>query len=157
MNTFDFKRELISISLKALNKPFDEWITFNDTLNTNIIEGDYQNAKIKFQENELPILECCLDNTYLLVTTERIVSVLNNLTDEVFIDFIEGFSYEDDFVNYKKVDNRYPKVNKITVVKKNGECMSFFVDSYYPFYFVNILIRNLLSYKKYKKWFISPK
>ncbi len=157
MNIIDFRKELIKITLEALDKPFDEWITFNDSLHTRIIDNNTNpNFQIKLLDNELPVLECSLDETYLLVTTERVISITNSLNDEVFIDEIGGFSYKDDALNYK-TSNEYSKVSKINIIKRDGNTLSLFTDSYYPFYFTNILIRNILSHKKYNKWYINPR
>lgn len=157
MDIVEFRNEIVRVTSAAIDKPFTEWITFNNTINTKIINGPYSNLQIELLKNELPILECNLDDSYLLITTERIVAKINGSTDEVFIELIEGFSNKNDDLNYKRTENGYPKLNKMALLIEDGNIFEFFIDSYYPANFAVILIQNLRSYKRYNKWYLNPK
>lgn len=157
MDVEEFRNEVIKVTSAALDKPFNEWITFNNTLNTKIINGPYPDLRVVLLKNEMPILECNLDDSYLLITTERIVAEINGIPDEVFIESIEGFSNRNDVLNYKKTESGYPKLNKIALLMKDENILEFFIDSYYPAHFAIILIQNLRSYKIYNKWYLNPK
>jgi len=157
MDVEEFRNEIIKVTSAALDKPFEEWITFNNKLNTKIINGPYPNLRVVLLNNELPILECNLEDSYLLITTERIVAEINGIADEVFIESIEGFSNKNDALNYKKTENGYPSLNKIALLKQDENILEFFIDSYYPAHFAIMLLQNLRSHKRYKKWYLNPK
>lgn len=156
MEVEKFRDEVIEVTQRAVDRKPEEWITFNDTLNTKIIRDCKFQSKIKLNVDELPILECSLDGAYLLVTTDRIVSVMENYYDEVYFECMDRFLNEFEEDNYKKIDDRYPKIHKIAIRKKDGSKLFYLIDSYYPSAFAKILIQNLSSYKSYGRWFLNP-
>lgn len=159
MSPQEFRREVIRVTLKAIDKPPIAWITFNDTLHTKILEVEEGISKenIELIENELPILECDMEKAYLLITTDRVISILDNVCHSTLIKDIQKFSNERESENYKKVAGKYPPTHSVTIIKKNGNEVSFLIDSHHPSYFVKILIYNILSFKEHNKWFINPR
>jgi hypothetical protein len=140
-----------------MDKKMSDWITFNDKLNTKILEDDYLPLKTILINYELPIMECNLIDSYFLVTTERIISIINNSYDEVFFKDMQKLSNEYEAENYRVTNGKYPKTNIIAVKKNNNEVLIAYVDSYYPAYFSKMLISNVFSYKTLHKWFINPR
>ena len=155
--TKKFKELAIQITLKSMDRKLSDWITFNDKLNTKIVEDNYLPLNIIMIDNELPIMECDLVDSYFLITTERIISIINGFYNELFFKDMQKLSNEYEFENYKLTDGKYPKINIIAVKKNNNEILLAHVDSYYPAYFSKMLICNLFSYKTLNKWFVNPK
>lgn len=153
----NIKELAVQITLKSMDREMSDWITFNDQLHTKIVKDDYVPQKTMLIDYELPIMECDLIDSYFLVTTERIISIIKSSYDEVFFKDIQKVSNEYEAENYKLTDGKYPKTNIIAVKKNNNEILLAYIDSYYPAYFSKILIYNLFSYKTLGKWYVNPK
>lgn len=152
------KNDAINLSIKSLDKPPEKWETFNDKLNTKIIyDNAYSKKEINLFPGELPILECVLEQSYLLITTDRIISIIENIQKSILIDKIDKFSNDYENQNYKLVNAKYPKIHKILIKTIDGNELLFFIDSYYPSTFAKTLIYNLLSYKKFGYWYVNPR
>jgi hypothetical protein len=75
----ELKRLAIEKALLLVDEPPENWKTFNDKLNTFILKDREQvRSKIEFNKEEEPILECVLIDSFFIVTTERIVSILSD-------------------------------------------------------------------------------
>lgn len=156
MNAQQFRAAVLDVSLKAIDKSPDEWVTFNDALHTRVIEDIYIPDKVTLVVDELPILECDLVDNYLLITTERIICVSNDAYEEVYIDKIEKIVNDYEALNYTKINGQYPETNKVALLKRDGSKLTFLIDSYYPAFFSKILIQNILSYKVKGDWYLNP-
>lgn len=155
--TRKFKQLAVQITLKSIDKEQSDWITFNDKINTKIIGDDYFRSDIMLLVNELPIMECDLKNSYFLITTDRIISVIDGFYDEVFFIEMNNISNEYNTENFKQINGKYPKTNIIAVKKNDNTTLIAKIDSYYPAYFAKMLIYNIFSYKKLGKWYVNPK
>jgi len=113
-----FKQLAIQITLKSMDKEQCDWITFNDKIHTKIIGDDYFRSDIILLVNELPIMECDLKNSYFLITTDRIISIMDGYYDEVFFIEMNNVSNEYNAENFKQINGEYPKTNIIAVKKK---------------------------------------
>ena len=158
MNSEIFKKEAIQKTLLLINEPPKNWKTFNDQLHTHIIEDDFQmTSDVSLKTNELPVLECILDDSFMLITTDRLISKIENNYQEIQLREIVdlGNDYEND--NHRIIDGKLPKINIITVIDKNDKKLAFKIDSYYPAHFVRTLLINMSHYLKHGKWFWSPR
>ena len=92
-----------------MDKQPNEWITFNDNLNTKLLLDIYYSEKVTLIDDELPIMKCELENSYILITTDRIISIIDDLTIVCLLDQIDGLinDYESD--NFKKKMILFPK------------------------------------------------
>ena len=152
-----FKKEAIRKSLLLINEPPENWKTFNNELHTKIIEDVSQTAFNHYlKEDELPVLECVLQNNFVLITTDRIVSSFGNNNEEMFLQDVVKLGNEFDNENFKIVDGRLPKTNIISVIGKGDKELLFEIDSYYPAHFVRTLIINMSYFLKNGKWFWKP-
>ena len=156
MNTKEFKDKALEISLKCVDKEPSDWLTFNDNINTKLLDDNYESKFVLLDENELPILDCSLNNSYLLVTTERVISIIDNNYDEVYSKDFEGLCNDYEKFNYKGENNQNPKTNFICIKKTNKTKLLAVIDSYYPTFFSKMLICNVLLYKKEGRWFLNP-
>lgn len=154
MNTKEFKDKAIEISLKCLDKEPKDWLTFNDKMNTQLLDDSYKSKFVLLEKNELPILNCSLNNSYLLVTTERVISIIDNKYGEVYSKDFEGLCNDYEKFNYE--NSQHPKTNFICVEKTNKAKLLVITDSYYPAFFAKMLICNVLLYKKEGRWFLNP-
>lgn len=157
MKTKEFKNKVVEVTLKSMNKNPLEWVTFNDGLNSKIIDDDYVNLDFTLLNEELPIFECKLIDSQVIITTERIISTVKGKYDELLIEQISDFLDDYGSENFKPKNGLYPKTNKFAILKKNEEKLIYIVDSLYPSYFANMLIKNIFSFKQSGQWFINPK
>lgn len=158
MTLEEFKTEALKVTLKSVDKLPEDWETFNDKLNTRIIYDDFDaRSGIELLEHELLLLDCELEKSYVLITTERVISIIDHVYDDVLIEQIDKVLIDPESKNFKKVDNKYPKEHLIAVKNKAGKKLMFLIDSYYPSAFAINLIYNVLSYKTLGRWYINPK
>lgn len=156
MKSLEFKLEAIKVTLKAMDNSPDKWMTFNDKIHTYIIDKIQMKSGVQLFSSEVPILECVLENDFLLITTERLVSSLFNNHYEMYIKEVIGFSNEFVKENNTKIDGKLPKTNIMVVKGNENKKLLFKIDSYHPAYFVKILIYNLSSYIRYGSWYLNP-
>lgn len=155
MKAKEFKKEVLEITLKCVDRKPEDWTTFNDKMHTIFLQDDYIPTKVSLLSNELPILECDLYDSYLLVTSDRVISIINNKYDEIYPnDFYELCNDYEKF-NYKK-EGDHPKINIICIQKIDGFKVLLKIDSHYPAFFTKILIYNIMLYKKEGRWFLNP-
>lgn len=157
MKVEEFKQETIQKTLKYIGESPENWITFNDKLHTYIIDNEYQmKFKIDLYSDELPILECILEDSSVLITTKRVISNIFDNLHEISLIEIEGFGNEYEKENYEKVDGKYPKTNLIVINGVNDQKLIFKMDSYYPVSFAKLLISNLSGYLQDGQWRWNP-
>lgn len=84
-----------------------------------------------------------LKNYYFLITTDRIISVIDGFYDEVFFIEMNNISNEYNTENFKQINGKYPKTNIIAVKKNDNTTLIAKIDSYYPAYFAKMLIYNV--------------
>ena len=143
-----FRKEVLTRTLSLVDKPYKEWRTYNQKINTILFfDNENINSSLSLSENELPLLECKLKNSYVLITTNRVVSILGTEIDEILISTISHFGNEFENENLKVVNGKGPKINIIVLVNSKEEKLIFKIDSLYPAYFSKILIHNLISIK----------
>ncbi|MCY1660765.1 hypothetical protein [Chryseobacterium sp. SL1] len=146
----------MEITLRCIDKKPEDWHTFNDKMYTKIVDNNYKSTKVYLLPNELPILECDLNDSYLLVTSNRVISMINNNFYEIYPnDFYELCNDYEKF-NYKKEGYDHPKTNIICIEKVDGRKVLLKVDSDYPSFFTKILIYNIMLYKKEGRWYLNP-
>ena len=133
--TRKFKQLAVQITLKSMDKGERDWITFNDKIHTKIIGDDYFGSDIMLLVNELPIMECDLKNSYFLITTDRIISVIDGYYDEVFFIEMNNVSNEYNAENFKQINGEYPKTNIIAVKKNDNTTLIAKIDSTVDFEF----------------------
>lgn len=153
-----FKSKLISITLKCIDELPSNWNTTNTHINTYIIEGlDFRlRNKFTLKEDELPILECVLSDSFLLITSRRIISSYNGKIEEIEVKKIVGFDNEYERQNYKKDNGRLPPTHLMVLKGEDNKKLFFEVDSIHPAYFTKILIMNLFTYSRYGTWYLNP-
>lgn len=156
MTQKEFKDKVLQVTRKAIDKLPSDWITFNDKLNTRIVSEKLPASQVNLLEDELPILECDLEKSYLLITTKRICSIIEGGYDDLVFEDMDKFLSDYVSENKRIINGFYPKTNKHAIRKKDGSKLIFCIDSYEPAYFTNILIRNILSYKRSNKWYLNP-
>ncbi|MDV7699530.1 hypothetical protein N6B72_21675 [Chryseobacterium soli] len=156
MNTKEFKDKALEISLNCVDRQPKDWITFNDKINTKLLDDTYESKFVSLKKNELPILDCNLNDSYLLITTERVISIINNKYDEIYSNDFEGLCNDFEKLNYKNENSQHPKTNFICLERTDKTKLLAIIDSYYPAFFSKMLICNILLYKKKGKWFLNP-
>jgi hypothetical protein len=140
--------DLLEKTILMVDKPFEQWRTYNDQIYTSILMGkDSIYSKSHRGLNEIPLLECRLSNDYVLITSDRIISINENKKNVMEIKDIVRFGNEYENLNMTLVDGHYPKVNTISLYNKSGLNITFQIDSLYPAYFSKILIQNLIKVK----------
>jgi hypothetical protein len=157
MNIEIFKNEAIQKTLLLINESPENWRTFNDELHTYII-GDSSQMKsgVLLKNNEAPVLECVLEDSFMLITTDRIISKLDSCYEEILLQEIVNLGNEYERENNRIIDGRLPKTNIISINGKNGKKLAFKIDSYYPAHFARTLIINMSNYLKCGEWFWNP-
>ncbi|MFD2920701.1 hypothetical protein ACFS6H_13335 [Terrimonas rubra] len=151
-----FRNAVLSVTLKAIDKEPDSWTTFNDALHTRIIKGAYLSDEVELKSSELPILECRLANSYLLITTERVISILNTVYKEMYINEVEKFLNDYEALNYAKKNGQYPGTNRVAIRRIDGAVLEYIIDSHHAAFFSKILIYNIFSYKTKGYWYLDP-
>lgn len=156
MEEKEFKKEVLEITLRCVDRKPEDWLTFNDKMNAKLVEDNYTPAKVLLLKNEVPILECELNDSYLLVTSNRVISIINEKYDEVYPNNFCELCNDYEKFNYKKEEGDHPKTNIICVEKTDTSKLLIKIDSYYPAFFTKILIYNIMIYKKEGRWFLNP-
>lgn len=152
------KNEVVEKTLELIDKKPIEWNTFNEKLNTYVIDENHlMQSDILLEDGEEPILECILDDSFMLITTKRLISNFSNNYSEMLINEIIGFGNEFEESNYKMDNNENPKTNLIVVNGSNEKKIILKIDSYEPAYFAKLLITNLSYYAKNGVWFWKPR
>lgn len=149
------KQEAIQNTLMYIGKLPEGWVTFNDELHTFILDDEYKmKSRISLHPNELPILECVLQDSFVLITTDRVMSDLSGKVQEILLKETSDKYFIDEFEqdNYKKVNGQYPKTFLIALRGMNDKKLLFRIDSYYPASFAKLLITNLANYLKHGFW-----
>lgn len=158
MNAEELRSKAVSATLRTMDKPPKSWVTHNDRMNSEIVSSSNFKSKALFEllENELPIFQCDLMDSVALITTRRAVSFSKGQTDYVFFeDFVE-LSNDCSKENFKKTNGRLPKTQRLCIEGRMGNRVDLIIDSYYPFYFARVLLRNLVSVINHKKWYLNP-
>jgi len=152
-----FKTEALQKTLPLMDVPVENWQTFNDRLNTYIVDNSHpMETNVKLAENELPILECILEDSFVLITTEHVVSGDFAHYEQVLLKEILGFTNDFEKDNFKMVGGILPKIHVMVLKVEGNRRLLLKVDSYHPAYFVKVLITNLSYFKKHGKWFWNP-
>lgn len=157
MEVQEFKSKALQVTLKCIDEHPENWRTFNDQIHTILIDGKRDTfSEVTLGNGELPILECVLDKSFVLITTKRILSSISDENYEMPLIDVTGLSdkYESD--NYKVVNDKRPKTNLILVLGKEGAELPFIIDSYHPAFFVKILIQNLSCFLTSGEWYLNP-
>lgn len=155
MKSKEFKKKVLEITLRSVDRKPKNWTTFNDKMHTILLEDNYIPTKASLLSNELPILECDLHDSYLLVTSHRVISIINNKYDEIYPNDFHELCNDYEKFNYKK-EGDHPKTNIICIQKMDGFKVLLKIDSNYPAFFTKILIYNIMLYKKEGRWFLNP-
>ena len=153
------KNEVILKTLELIDKNPGEWITFNDKLNTKIVDdSNLLELDLELNQDEEPLLECVLENSFVVITTKRIFSEYNDYKYEMDLRDFEGFGNEYEKKNHELIEGKRPKTNIVSVKSKySDKRLLFEIDSFYPANFVKMLIINLESYISNGKWFWKNK
>lgn len=136
-----------------------KWTTYNDKLHTIIVEdnSDLLGLDVKLEYEELPILKCVLENSFFLITTNKLVSNYLSQTNELLLkDFTR---HGDDFEkeNFARTNGEQPKINKVVVKGKKNNKLIYLIDSHEPAYFAKTLIMNMTHYINNGTWFWNPR
>ncbi len=152
MNSKKLKETVLHICIRYMDEPPERWSTFNDMLHSRILDDDYKVfiPDVVLSSDEIPIFESFLPNSYLLITTSKVISKIENEYDEVLIKEIKKIT-----PNYNE-NNLYPKIHKIEIEKMDGNKLVYFIESHHPSFFSIILIKNLVSYVQTNNWYINP-
>lgn len=144
------KKEVLTRTLSLVDEPYEKWRTFNKKMNTILFLENEQikNKSIKLKNSELPLLECKLNDSYVLISTDKVYSILSSKSNEILIENISRFGNEFEKENVEPVGGLQPQTNKVVLYGDEGEKLIFQIDSLYPAYFAKILIHNLISYKR---------
>jgi hypothetical protein len=157
MNCIVNKNEVIKKTLELIDRTPEEWITFNDKLNTKILD-ESNLLELELVHDEYFLLECILENSFVVITTKRILSKYRDCRYEMNLSDFNGFSNEYEKKNHELINGKGPKTNIISVKNKHSdEKLLFEIDSFYPANFVKMLIMNLESYINNGKWFWKNK
>jgi hypothetical protein len=159
MESRDFKEEVLNVTLRGINLPPNEWVTYNDKLNSRIIKDNSEvRSNFELIDNELVIFECCLPNNFFVVSTSRLLINFESNNYSIRLKDIVGFSPDYEKENNTKIDGRrLPKTNLLVARDNNADKYKFEVDSYYPAYFVKLLIKNASSFLRSGKWYLNPR
>ncbi|MEK6153606.1 hypothetical protein WIW50_10120 [Flavobacteriaceae bacterium 3-367] len=143
-----FREEVLTRTLSLVDEPYEKWRTYNYQINTKLFFANEDiNGSFNLNNGELPLLECKLEDSYVLITTDRIISILDSEMDQISIQDIDHFGNEFEKENFKIVEGKGPKTNTILLVASKGDKLKFKIDSLYPAYFAKILIHNLINIK----------
>jgi len=158
MKSTKFKNEAIKATLRSIDEPVENWKTGNYRLNTFIIDDlNPMRSNVDLRFDEEPVLECILNNSFLLITTERLISRYRNTYQEIDISKIVGFGQGFEKENYTNDKlGKYAKTNTISVKDKENNEVIFEIDSIHPAFFVKILINNLSNYINKGTWYLNP-
>ena len=158
MEIYEFRNEIIKETLKDLDRPPQQWSVFNDILHTKIGEDIPPISRVILQDNELPILECALKKSYLLITTSRVVSIVDSKYDEISLEQINDEYVDREYYNkiFDGKVSKYPKTGKLIIQKKDGTNLLTIIDSYYPLAFARNLISIIIFYVRYRNSHTLP-
>ena len=138
------RKELLDRTLSMINEPFANWKTYNDKMNSKLFIQK-ENTGLKLMENELPLFECEMSDSYLLISSDRIISKINDEQNEMLISEIVKFGDEFEKDNIKPLGQDQPKTNLISVYSHEGARLIYKVDSWHPAHFTRILIGNIIK------------
>ncbi|MDR6528461.1 hypothetical protein J2787_003898 [Chryseobacterium rhizosphaerae] len=156
MEAKEFKSLVLEVTLKCVDRRPEDWFTFNDKMNTHFVQDNYQPQNIRMDKDELPIIECDLDDSYFLITTDRIISINDGIFDSVNFFNMFDFCGTNEKLNYRNTNEELPKVDTLCIKKVDGGKLIAKIDSHYPAFFTKILIYNILVYKKEGRWYLNP-
>jgi hypothetical protein len=144
MDTADFRQRILDATLSLLDEPFERWRTHNDKIHTRLfLDGEKPSRTLELAEKELPLLECDLKESYVLITTNQVISIIEAKISSIHFEQIEKFGNEFEADNFKD----QPKTNKVALYDKKGNRLVFVIDALHPAYFSKVLIHNLISFK----------
>lgn len=140
-----FRKELLSRTLLLVDKDYKNWTTYNNQINTILYFNNINFVNVKgidLKTDELPLIECDLKKNYVLISTDRIISLFNERTSQMSIKEIVRFGNEFEQFNNKKAS----KTNLVSLYDSKGNNLIYEIDSLYPAYFSKILIHNLVNH-----------
>lgn len=143
--TEENRRELLDKTLSMVNEPLSNWKTYNDKMNCKIYKENENFTGYSLMDGELPLFECELDDSYLLISSERIISKLDSENNEMLIAKIIRFGKEFEKDNIKPLGQDQPKINLISIYSQEGTRLIYKVDSWHPAYFSKLLISNIIK------------
>ena len=154
MNYTELSAEAVKRTNAYIGQSPENWVTFNNKINTRVLNiGEELQTNINMLEGEIPILECHLDNSNLIITTHRVISKIENNIQELYISEIEGFESTNDKLNFKPDTEVQPQIHYITIRGEKGKKLNYIIDSYFPSFFARLLIYNLSSFVRNNRWY----
>jgi hypothetical protein len=151
----EFKQEALRITLPLVAEPPQRWTTFNVRMHSYLVDDcNPMRSEVQLQLDEAPLFECILEHSCMLITTERVVSIIEDKYDEIRLKEIKGFGNEYVEENYRsQKGEKPPPVNKMVLKGEDDKRLLCIVDSHDPAYFAQMLIKNLISYVECGQWF----
>lgn len=144
----EFRQNVLKQTLALVDKPYAEWTTHNNKLNSIVfLKDEHCKFEDELNTNELPLLECVLTNSYVLITTDRVISILDDKRTEMKFENMARFGNEFENENHLSADGKMPKTNRVVIYNNENGRLVFVVDSLYPAYFSKVLIHNLISFR----------
>ncbi|MEM6319611.1 MAG: hypothetical protein AAF960_18200 [Bacteroidota bacterium] len=154
MEPTTLRDKVVNITIKSMDEPPNHWKTFNDNINTTVVSR--LNNDKKPNNDECPILECKLDDNYLLITTDKIVSKFGGQSYGLKLKEVTGLSNRFNERNYSKVGGKPQKTIIQEVLGENGQNLIFEIDSHHPAYFATLIILNLSTFLRNERWYLNP-
>ena len=145
-DSLEYKNDIIK-KFKERNKVYEDWQTYNDSLNTYLFDKEGIDIKrkdiITLTEDEFPLLECNLPNgNYFLMTTEHIYSYFRNYLQQRNYSALGGFHPSTYFFRHPSLGNN----TEFYVLQcKNNSLLFYEIDSGDPGYCAQDLFRIILG------------
>lgn len=145
-NRREYKLDLIE-RFKNRNKPYRDWQTYNDQMNTVLFDKENIDIKrkdiVSLTKDEFPLLECSLPNdNYFLMTTEKIYSYFMHHLQQGDYHTLEGFHPSTYFFKHPSLGN---KTELYALQYKNKSLLFYEIDSGDPGYCAQELFRIILG------------
>lgn len=133
--------EAVKATLEYMDLEDNKWLQDRGSSSTWLLKPDESlRWPIELSNTEEPILEYNSDEAYSLITTERIISVLDEVYHEAHF---KNLSIVRPFLTDKIIEEELPRDTLRVVFQDKKEFLAKF-DPMYPTYFAKMLATNLI-------------
>ncbi|NJO04020.1 MAG: hypothetical protein HC880_22170 [Bacteroidia bacterium] len=140
-------KNVILKKFKERNKPYENWQTYNNQINTVLFDKENREIKrkdiINLAKDEFPLLECSLPNdNYFLMTTEKVYSYFMHYLQQGDYHTLEGFHPSTYFFKHPSLGNN---TELYALQYQNKSLLFYEIDSGDPGYCAQDFFRIILG------------
>lgn len=148
----DLIEEAVKATMEYLHIENEDWLNKGPNYSSRLVRpDDTLKREIDLFDGETPILEFDSENAYSLITTERIISIING----VFCDGrFENLRIVRPLITEAHMKAELPRDTLIVVLENKEEFLAIF-DVGKPVYFAKMLATNLIWKKKTGKFYLD--